>query len=221
MLLIIASALAGPMGPAMMSGAISVPGALSAEEAREPCGDGYPYALVPVPSDTDLLQVFQPYRSFGTPTLVDTLVEASGRLAREYPAADPIFVGDLSLHRGGALPPHRWHHDGRSADVGLFAFDGQQPVHGFERVWSQELDVEKTWAFIAALLDTGAVEHILLDQAHIRRIRRYLRDQDRMSPEEMAAIFPPADTPRVWSLHGIVRHAPRHADHMHVRVLCD
>jgi hypothetical protein len=219
--LLVATALAGPMGPAAMTGLFSVPGAVSAEEAEPECGDAYPFELAPMPTGTDLLRIFQPYRSFGTPTMVETLVEASGRVASAYPTADPVFVGDLSLHRGGALPPHRWHHDGRSADIGLFAFDGQQPVHGFETVWSKDLDVEKTWALISALLDTGNIEHILLDQAHILRIKRHVRENELMTAEEMAATFPPVNTPRIWAMHGIVRHAPRHADHMHVRVLCD
>lgn len=219
MLLLLASAFAGPMGPAAMTGVFSMPGALSASEPG--CDDAFPYALQGMPGDTDLLRVFQPYRSFGTPTMIDTLVEASGRLAFLYPDADPVFVGDLSLHRGGALPPHRWHHDGRSADIGLFAHDGVQPVHGFEPVWSKHLDVEKTWAFVDALLDTGDIEHILLDQAHVNQLKRYVRDHDLMSAEDIAATFPPVNTPRIWAMHGIVRHAPRHGDHMHVRVLCD
>lgn len=219
MLLLLSHALAGPMGPAAMTGVFSVSGAL--QQGPVECDDAYPYALDQIPTETDLLEVFQPYRSFGTPKMIDTIVEASGVVLSQFPEADPLFVGDLSTHKGGALPPHRWHHDGRSADIGLYAHDGVQPIHGFEPVWSKHLDVEKTWALVDALLDTGNIEHILLDQAHIGQLKRYVTEQELMTPEEMARTFPPVNTPRIWALHGIVRHAPRHGDHMHVRVLCD
>ena len=220
LILAAALALAGPMGPApaAMSGVFALSD--SSEPTPTACDDAFPYALAQVPLDGDLLRVFQPWRSFGTPTLVDALVEASGQLAAAYPDADPVFIGDLSTHKGGALPPHRWHHDGRSADIGLFAHDGVQPVHGFEPVWSKNLDVEKTWALIDALLTSGQIEHILLDQAHIRRIKAYLVEHDMMSTEELQRTFPPVNTPRIWAMHGIVRHAAKHGDHMHVRVLC-
>ena len=185
------------------------------------CREHYPYALRPMPMHPDLFFVFQPYRSFGTPSLVRALVEASGQVAKQFPDADPIFIGDLSTYRGGALPPHRWHHDGRSADIGLFAHQGRQPQHGFEPVWSPQLDVEKTWALIDALLATGKVEHILLDHAHIRRIKAYLVEQDLLSPDELLRIFPVGRSPAIWRQRGIVRHAPRHGDHMHVRVTCE
>lgn len=212
---LLAAAFAGPLGP--WEGGTADTGI----DAAPACDEQYPFALVELPDRPALYRRWNPERSYGTAAMVDVLVQATGKVALAYPEADPVFVGDLSTRRGGPLPPHRYHADGRSADVGLFAAGGRQPRAGFEPVWGAQLDLERTWALIEALLETGRVEHILLDQAHIRRLVEWLRSEERLSEAEIAAVFPPLDTPRLWALDGIVRHAPRHVDHLHVRLRCE
>ncbi len=197
-LLLAGSALAGPLGP-WEAGASDT--GLGLEPA---CAEQYPYALTQLPDRPALYKRWNPFRSWGTPALVDAVIEATGLVASKYPDSDPVFVGDLSTRRGGALPPHRYHHDGRSADVGLFRDGGKQPVAGFEPLWSSELDLQRTWTLIHGLLETGRVEHILLDQGHIDTLKRWLLDEGRL-----------------WAYEGIVRHAPRHRDHLHVRMRCE
>jgi len=227
------AAQAGPHGPAATISALGdlrearVASTRAAASTRDTglhvprCDDGYPYDLAQVPGDTDVLRRFDPRRSWGTTAMVDLLLHATGTVAARFPDADPVLIGDLSRARGGALPPHRWHHDGRSADVGLFRIGGRQPRVGFERVWPSQLDVERTWTLIEAMLSTGHVEHILLDQGLVRRLKAYVRAEELMTPEEIEATFPPKGTPNMWRMKGIIRHAAHHGDHMHVRVLCD
>jgi len=219
-----APALAGPHGPAASDASFRAArtSATSSDTGLRvrACEDSYPFDLAQVP-ETDLLRRFDPRRSWGTTAMVDLLLHATGTVAARYPDADPVLIGDLSRSRGGPLPPHRWHHDGRSADVGLFRAGGHQPRVGFERVWPSQLDVERTWALIEAMLDTGHVEHILLDEGLIRRLKAYVRAEGLMTPEQLRSTFPPKGTPNMWRMKGIIRHAPHHGDHMHVRVLCD
>lgn len=214
--MLLTTALAGPHGPH----ADDLASPRDTGMQVSPCDDHWPFDLVQVPDEPDLVQLFNPYRSWGSPTMVDTVVFAAGRVAARHPEADPLFVGDLSTPRGGALPPHRWHHDGRSADLGLFRVGGDQPAHGFERLWPSQLDVPRTWTLIEALLETGTVEHILLDQGHIDRLKAYVRDEGLMSEARIAGTFPPARGRDLWRQRGIVRHAPRHGDHLHLRVVC-
>jgi len=214
--LMLTAALAGPYGP--LADDVRVLSDTGVQVSA--CDDHWPFDLVQLPHEPELMHLFDPRRSWGSPTMVDTLVAAAGRVAARHPDADPLFVGDLSTSRGGALPPHRWHHDGRSADIGLFAFDGQQPPAGFVRVWPSQLDVPRTWTLIEALLDTGNVEHILLDQGLIQRLKAYVQEEGLMPPDQLAATFPPKNTRDMWRMRGIVRHAPRHGDHMHLRVVC-
>ena len=167
MTLFLAFALAGPFGPDAED---VVP---HAPEAATSCDDTYPFALDPMPREPDLFRLFAPDRAYGTPAMVDTLVGAFARVAAAHPDADPVFVGDISRERGGDLPPHRSHNDGRSADIGLFVNDGEQPERGFTTSVGQPLDVARTWTLIDALLDTGEIEHILLDQRHVKQLVDY------------------------------------------------
>lgn len=186
------------------------------------CAEVYPYDLVQLPKAPGLYDQTWPEHAWGTAALVQAVQDAALKVALAFPDADPVYVGDLSLEDGGPLPPHRYHSDGRSVDVGLFAYDGEQPQYGsFDRLGPFDLDVEKTWALMDGFLATGQVEHILLDARLIDAIRTWLVDRDRLTPDEAARIFPPSDTPRLWAMSGIVRAAQDHDDHFHVRFRCE
>jgi hypothetical protein len=184
------------------------------------CSEQYPYALVQLPDRPSLYRRWDPRRSWATPELAELIVEATAQVALDFPDSDPVFVGDISVEKGGPLPPHRYHSDGRSVDLGLFV-NGRQPPNGFVEVAPADLDVERQWALIEAFLATGRVEHILIDQAHVNRLVSWLRETGRLSEAEIARVFPPPDADRLWAMTGIVRSAARHRDHMHVRLRCE
>jgi hypothetical protein len=214
---LVSAAVAGPLGPL-------VEDVLPLVEVSAPtgtCDRDWPYELVRLPT-SDFWVEFRPEHAWGTPVMVHVLEHAVNRLALHHPGSPPLLVGDIAREQGGALPPHRTHDDGRSADIGLFGWSGRvEDLHGgFPRLAPSQLDVERTWAVMDALLATGEVEHILLDQAHIDRIRGWLLETGRKTPDELARIFPDRDGMFSWSMTGIVRHAPNHADHLHVRVRC-
>lgn len=170
--------------------------------------------------DTPHLHRANPSRSWGTPWLAE-LIEAAARQVRyRHPDADPLFVGDLSHKWGGPMYGHRQHRDGRDADIGLYSADRRQPEHGFERVWPSQLDEETTWALLDALLSSGRIKAILLDQGLINRLVTWLRETETLSEAEIAEIFPRPGAPRLWERSGIVRGARNHADHLHVQVTC-
>lgn len=170
--------------------------------------------------DTRHLHRANPSRSYGTPWLTQ-LVEATARQVRyRHPDADPLFVGDLSHKWGGPMYGHRQHRDGRDADIGLYSTGRTQPEHGFARVWPSKLDSETTWALISALLSSGRVKVILLDQGLIDTLVDWLRESDTLTEAEIDTIFPAPKTPGLWQREGIVRGARNHADHLHVQVTC-
>ena len=211
--LVLATAYAGMHGP------FESEAPLEEEVATTACADQYPYALAQLPDRPSLYRRWDPRRSWATPEFVELIIEATAQVALDYPDSDPVMVGDISLEKGGPLAPHRYHYDGRSADLGLFVA-GRQPQHGFMPISPAELDVERQWVLIEAFLATGRVEHILLDQSHVDRLVGWLRETGRLSEAEIARVFPPADTDRLWARTGIVRTAARHRDHMHVRLRC-
>lgn len=165
-----------------------------------------------------LLVRWDPARSWGSSLLVDTMTDVSERLAWLIPDADPLLVGDISRRGGGWLFGHKTHHLGVDADVGIFTTGGRQPMSGFKSVHPDDVDLEATWLLIRELVDTGTVHFMLLDQRHIDALRDYLIEEHGMAPEHVDPIFPIPDRTIPWSERGIVRHAPNHSSHLHVRI---
>lgn len=156
-------------------------------------------------------------RSWGTRLLVDTLMSSMERLAWDHPAWDPITVGDLSRRGGGPMFGHKTHDRGIDADLSLY-LRGARTRDGFEDVHPDEIDPAANWAVIEALLETNNVQFILLDQGHIDRLARWLERQRGWAREEVRAVLLGRDHQTPWSTRGVVRHAPNHRSHLHVRV---
>ena len=156
-------------------------------------------------------------RAWGTPLLVQTLVDSLERIAWDHPEWDPIVVGDLSTRWGGPMFGHKTHDRGIDADLSLFTRGGRT-VRGFEDVPSTQLDAAAVWTVIETLIDSGNVQFILLDQGHIDRLARHLERDKGWSRADIAAVLLPRDSGVPWSARGVVRHAPNHSSHLHVRV---
>ncbi|MDP2314193.1 MAG: penicillin-insensitive murein endopeptidase [Pseudomonadota bacterium] len=163
----------------------------------------------------------QPGNSWGSAAMIDLLVEAGRHMSWLLPQASPFVVGDISSTRGGYLAGHLSHRGGIDADVGIYKKGGWQHARGFTTLAPSELDVEATWTLISTMLATGNVHFILLDRGHINRLQAYVLGAGLLTDEEAARIFPVEGTRAVWENTGILRHAPHHQDHLHVRVLCE
>jgi murein endopeptidase len=165
-----------------------------------------------------LLVRWDPANSWGSALLVDTVEQVSERMAWLLPEADPLMVGDVSRHGGGHLFGHKTHDVGLDADLGLFVADGRQPSGGFVNVRPTDLDVASTWVLVRELLETGNVQFILLDEHLIAALRAHVRNDVGLDPVLVDQIFPEDDSRIPWDTHGVVRHAPNHRSHLHVRV---
>lgn len=214
------SAFAAPMGPSM-----EAPREIQEEEEVQDtgvygCSDQYLQDGRSLP-DLPLFYVrAQPGASWGTAEMVDLIVETGRHMSWVMPGASPFVVGDISNPGGGAIYGHKSHRGGVDVDIGLYKKGGWQNPRGFDRLSPSELDLEATWMLISTMLDSGMVDFILLDQGHIRALRAYTQKKGLLTAEEAERIFPVEGTPGLWERSGIVRHAPGHQDHVHVRVLC-
>ncbi|HHO51538.1 MAG TPA: hypothetical protein ENK18_11840 [Deltaproteobacteria bacterium] len=176
------------------------------------------YAGYQLPAADGLYERWDPRRSWGAEHVIEALQEVANRVAFLLPVADPLFIGDISARGGGRLPGHRTHHLGIDVDIGLFMGQGQQPLGGFVDLLPYELDVRSNWILITALLDTGQVKFILLDQGHIQVLRRYALEEVGLDLETVDGLFPPPGSRLGWRRRGVIRHAPNHASHFHVRL---
>lgn len=184
------------------------------------CEEGSLRGGVQLPELPELYVLLNPDHAWGRPELIEVLLTGAEAVERLLPDADPITVGDLSTRYGGPLSGHKSHRGGIDADVGLFWHDGSQPHAQFVDGASRELDMQANWLYIQAMLDTGLVDRILLDQSHIEALRSWTINMGELTPEQAWAIFPAAGS-RTWAMTGVVVHASNHRDHMHVRVLCE
>ncbi len=215
------TALGAEYGPALEGEVLATEmSAVTDTGAGETCSDQYLQDGVQLP-DLPLFYVrAQPNHAWGTAEMVDLLVEAGRHMSWLVPQASPFVVGDISSVRGGYSAGHISHRGGIDADVGIYRKGGWQHARGFTRLAPSELDVEATWTLISTMLSTGKVDFILLDRGHINRLLAYVLTAGLLTDEEAAKVFPTEGSRAVWANTGILRHAPHHEDHIHVRVLC-
>jgi murein endopeptidase len=154
--------------------------------------------------------------TFGSKHTIEGMLMALEAYGTAYPDGPRIRIGDLSRRSGRQLHPHASHRTGRDVDIGYIL----DPAKRGDRFWQsadeKNLDVEKTWFFIKALVETGRVQSIFVSG----KLQRLLMAQARkeLSREDMARYFRRANPDP--NTHSIIRHWRGHRDHMHVRFNC-
>jgi hypothetical protein len=173
-----------------------------------------------LPPSPTLYKRWHREKAYGTPEMINLIQTGAEEMAWLVPDADPIVVGDISTRSGGHLEGHKSHMGGLDADIGLYWGEGKMYMAGFREVSPQNLDAHSNWLLIRAMLATGDVERILLDQKLINAVRRHAIDSGDLTVSEANRIFWRSSDPRVWSQDGVVHHIEGHKHHMHVRVKC-
>ncbi len=210
------SAFAAEYGPPMEGDVVVMSAAGQLDTGVVGCSDDSLQDGVLLPDLPLFFSRMQPNHAWGTHEMVDLIVDTSRHMQWLMPEADPIAIGEISAQRGGALYGHKSHRGGVDADIGIFHSGGKMPQNQFDDPGG-EFDVEANWTFISAMLDTGRVDMILLDHGHIARLRAYTLRAGLLTDEEADELFVGDDA---WGSSGVIRHAPGHRDHLHVRVLC-
>ncbi len=153
---------------------------------------------------------------WGTDETVALLQWAAARVAAARPGTVPVVIRDLSRKGGGRLRPHRSHQSGRDADVGYFARNNTA-LTGFVEMGPGNIDLDKTWLLIEALLSTGRVKYIFVDYELQALLVQWLEDLD-ANRTVLGRLFQYPAGPGV--ARGVIRHARGHRDHFHVRFSC-
>lgn len=182
---------------------------------------------VPLPENRRLYTIRRPEFAFGSSHMVWNLqlAIAKFRAASEY--AGPLVISDLSRQYGGPLQPHRSHQSGRDVDIWLplnrqaLAARGRGEGADSANVWelsarnAHEIDWDASFALVQALVRTGEVRYIFLSRSRQRHLYRAARGAD--IPESVLADV--IEYPERASC-AIVRDAPQHHRHIHVRFRC-
>lgn len=161
--------------------------------------------------------------NYGTPSMVALIKRAAKRVTKARPGAT-LYVGDLSLARGGATEWHRSHKCGRDADLLFYAVgvDGQQAAppstmipfdaDGFGYADSGDkvrFDTPRNWALVKALLeDRVPVEKLFINDVLRQRLLAYAKG--RKEPRRLIE--------RAAALMSQPSGVGPHDDHLHVRI---
>lgn len=154
--------------------------------------------------------LIDPGHAWGTQETVDYITRAIATVRARFPDAHDVYIGHISARRGGALRPHISHQSGRDVDLSYFYSDDS--ARWYRRAHEGNLDRERTWAFVRALITETDVELILID----RGLQKLLREHAASIGEDPAWLqglfdgIPGVQRPLIF-------HAKGHATHLHVR----
>ncbi|MGC4063056.1 MAG: penicillin-insensitive murein endopeptidase [Polyangiaceae bacterium] len=166
------------------------------------------FNAVPMPEDSAWTLV-DPRHAFGTEETVGALSFALRAVFQRFPGTAPVPIGHLSAKDGGYLRPHRSHQSGRDVDLGFYFREGAKSWYA--RATPETLDLERTVFLLRILLDETDIEMVLIDQSLHEPLRNYAETHG-VDQAQVNALFRPHG-----GLPPIVRHAPGHATHLHLR----
>lgn len=156
-----------------------------------------------------------PYRSFGTYYTVSEVVRNIDAYYETFPNAAPLIIGDISYRTGRHIDPHASHQAGRDVDITLPRQEEPDQYNRFHHVRRDNLDPERALWLLTSFLEGGQVQYIFLDWYHQRTLWRLAKEQG--APQEwLEEVF---QYPR-RTRQGIIRHAPGHRGHFHIRFHC-
>lgn len=151
--------------------------------------------------------------AWGTPRTISRLREAIRAYARAVDHEPKVHIGDLSLREGGPFPPHVSHRGGRDVDIGYVLTGPQADDRRFRSAHAANLDVERTWALLEALLDTKAVKYVFVDYEIQRLLYDHVVATEGDAVADRLLQFPRGRR----ASHGVLRHWKGHRNHFHVR----
>ena len=160
--------------------------------------------------ETPGLEIVDPAHCWGTQETIDYLRRALRVVREQFPSAHPLYLGHISAKRGGPLRPHKSHQSGRDVDISYYYLG--KSARWYARANQQNLDVEKTWAFVRALIEHTDVDLILIDYTLQRLLRKHAEHigEDRGWLDNVFRGIP-------GKLRPLIVHAKGHATHMHIR----
>jgi penicillin-insensitive murein endopeptidase len=160
-------------------------------------------------TQTALLKPISPSGAWATQETLDFLATALGKVQEQFPGTPPLALGDISNRHGGPSPPHVSHQSGRDVDIAYFYNDG---AGWYARGTAKNLDLPRTWAFVRALIAETDIDLILIDHSIQVLLEDYAREHGE-DPAWLSGIF--RGVP--GKLRPLIRHAPGHATHIHIR----
>ncbi|MEO7033182.1 MAG: penicillin-insensitive murein endopeptidase [Polyangiaceae bacterium] len=155
-----------------------------------------------------LYTLVSPGDAWGTQETIDYLNSAVQAVHDEFPDTPPLALGDIGARHGGPLKPHISHQAGRDLDISFYYRDGTK---WYARGTRENLDFPRLWAFVRAIIARTDIDLILLDHGLQELLKAYALSIGE-DPTWLDQVFQGKGATRA-----IIRHAPGHATHLHLR----
>lgn len=157
---------------------------------------------------SELFVPVDPSHAYGTRETLNYLSDAVRKVHAAFPDTPALSLGHISAERGGPLRPHVSHQAGRDVDISFYYVGG---ARWYTRGTETNLDLPRTWALVRALVTETDVDMILIDHSIQEWLWRYAREHGE-DGAWVDSLFQGKGSGRP-----IVRHAPGHATHLHIR----
>lgn len=171
---------------------------------------------VPLPEHPGY-HVRNPERAWMTADAAERLARAFDAVVRAHPDAPRVEVRDASRPEGGRLDQHHSHQTGRDVDLAYYRDACRGALCALHWMTPGQLDADLQWALLSHWLDHDDVEYVFIDHSL----------QEPLRAAALRAGAPRARTSRWFQFPrpaehrvGVVRHVPRHTNHLHVRFRC-
>jgi hypothetical protein len=155
-----------------------------------------------------------PRHDYATAETIEQLRHCMTRVRAAHPGSPPVMLGSLSGKGGGRIPPHDSHRTGRDVDVYFFRKPGGTWHQAATR---EDIDFERTWALLRCFVTDCDVDFVLID----RTVQGWLEAHAQGAgdpPAWVRDLFHDAERGHDGRTNqAVVRHAPGHVAHMHVR----
>jgi len=163
--------------------------------------------------ESDMVKILDKDKVWGTSHTIELLQKAIAAFRRDSGYDQPLTISSISLRKGGRFRPHSSHRTGRDVDIRLPRKSGSNKGEA-----PSSIDWTKTWALVKALADTKEVEYIFVSWSRQKYLYRAARSAG-ATKKELAALIQYPTKPKQRT-RAIVRHAPGHTVHLHVRFTC-
>jgi hypothetical protein len=154
---------------------------------------------------------------YGTQETIDFIRGGFAAVRARHPGSQTVQVRDISVENGGRPSgpwPHASHQSGRDVDV-TYHLDSCSGACPLADVPLSQFDEEATWTLFEYWLAQGAATFIFVDRT-LQQILYDVAGRRGATSEELDRWFQYPST----SATGIIRHAPNHLNHHHVRFRC-
>ncbi len=153
--------------------------------------------------------------NWGRPHFVQQVRALFFGMYKHWPNRHPALVGSLSRAGGGRLGHHKSHRAGQDIDIGYFTFESNRKGWGNPAI--AEIDYQRLWYFLDAAERTGLAAAVYMAPQIQRKLYQYAAAQGQ--PEaRLRTIFQYG--PKGSRGDTLIRFAPGHRDHFHMRMLC-